>query len=447
MEKILRDRSGSVLIVAVVVVMILVGLCTALLMVSGAQSKSTVISEENIRALYIAEAGINDALARISSKQNVDDFTILPSQDFGVGEYAVIADFRDYATITVADDRWFLTSVGTAVKMAGAQIIQAIVDSDVTINPACTETVMMRGVNAVMAPRPNSPFTHALFGNMDVALTGSVFADSYDSDIGTGIWEDQAVNTDEHGNDFAGDNGSIGSNEGITIKGSVVIHGDARPGPDFPETDDSSPASEVYGITAPTAEVRELDPVIYDPPIPIGGTSLADEVAAGDLTGTYRFGGDISWPGGDITIAAGTDVTIYIDDSFKMTGGSIVIPDGSSLTIYHGGGPDDPPTGEFTLGGNGIVNIGSDPTSFVINSATTGEINLSGNAAFYGAINAPYATFYPRGTPDIYGAVVAGEIKINGNPAFHYDEALGRIGMGDNGYYQVSWLEFVPVRR
>ena len=162
---------------------------------------------------------------------------------------------------------------------------------------------------------------------------------------------------------------------------------------------------------------------------------------------THRLGGDIQWPGGDIIIAAGSDVTIWIDDSFKMTGGSIIIPDGSSLTIEHGGGPGDPPTGEFTLGGNGIANIGSDPMSFIINSATTGEINLSGNATFYGAINAPNAIFYPRGTTDIYGAIVAGSIKINGNPAFHYDERLGRMGMGENGYEQVSWQEFTPVKQ
>ena len=51
MKNILRDRDGSVLLVAVVVVMILAGLCTALLIVSGAQSKATVISEENIRII------------------------------------------------------------------------------------------------------------------------------------------------------------------------------------------------------------------------------------------------------------------------------------------------------------------------------------------------------------------------------------------------------------
>ena len=94
MKRILRDRDGSVLIVAVVVVMILAGLCTALLMVSGSQSKATVISEDNLRALYVAEAGISDALAKITSGEPPydDDFSILvtvPSEDFGVGEYTV----------------------------------------------------------------------------------------------------------------------------------------------------------------------------------------------------------------------------------------------------------------------------------------------------------------------------------------------------------------------
>lgn len=115
---------------------------------------------------------------------------------------------------------------------------------------------------------------------------------------------------------------------------------------------------------------------------------------------------------------------------------SIEVASTGTLTIYT--------DGNIEAAGNGIANATSTPTAFQIfgtNTAVGGQtIRFVGNGTSIAAIYAPNATFQLRGNGSLHGAVVANSINLNGNAAFHYDEALA-TSFGGNPYGIISWRE------
>ncbi len=115
---------------------------------------------------------------------------------------------------------------------------------------------------------------------------------------------------------------------------------------------------------------------------------------------------------------------------------SIRVTTNGSLQIYT--------SGDIEAAGNGIANATAVPAKMqIFGTATTpgGQtIRFVGNGASIAAIYAPNATFQLRGNGNLQGAVIANTINLNGNAAFHYDEALGRLNSG-NPFGVVQWRE------
>lgn len=116
-----------------------------------------------------------------------------------------------------------------------------------------------------------------------------------------------------------------------------------------------------------------------------------------------------------LTAASGTD-------AISVTGNaSILIPDGSSLTVYT--------EGNVKIAGRGVGNDNVQPISFQLwgtNTSNAGHaIDVAGNGALKAVVYAPHADVKVNGNGDVMGSLVARNITFVGNAAFHYDEALG----------------------
>jgi hypothetical protein len=177
--------------------------------------------------------------------------------------------------------------------------------------------------------------------------------------------------------------------------------------------------------------------VVYNPPpgcLPVPGTaSIAGTVSGSTVipAGTYRCSSiDLA---SKKNITATGDVTLYVDGGITMTAQtSITVDDGCKLTIYHGGGDiklsgGDQVNGKTVGVGAAAAIVMGKPEQLLLNSATTGQIDLVGNADASACVYAPKATVYLRGTAALYGSVVGKTITNVGTPDFHYDEALGRL--------------------
>lgn len=105
---------------------------------------------------------------------------------------------------------------------------------------------------------------------------------------------------------------------------------------------------------------------------------------------------------------------------------SIAVAAGGSLRVFT--------DGNIEASGNGITNANVSPATmqiFGLNPAPGGQtIRFVGNGSSCSVIYAPNATFELKGNGSLAGAVIASTITLNGNAAFHYDEALGRASAG-----------------
>lgn len=138
-----------------------------------------------------------------------------------------------------------------------------------------------------------------------------------------------------------------------------------------------------------------------------------------------------------VFIATGNSGTNTIDLGGNA---SIRINANASLKVYT--------NGNVEAAGNGVANSNASASSFQVygthTSAGGQTIRFVGNGSTTGAIYAPNATFELRGNGSLAGAVVANTINLNGNAAFHYDEALGNVATG-NPFGIVEWKELQSI--
>ena len=121
--------------------------------------------------------------------------------------------------------------------------------------------------------------------------------------------------------------------------------------------------------------------------------------------------------------------------------GALNIDTGAKLVIYT--------AGDISIAGNGVMNGGTtaatanQPASCQIYGTKTTlvqDIKIAGNGALSAVIYAPFGSVKINGNGDVGGSVVANDITVVGNAAFHYDESLANFG-GNNPYRVSKWQE------
>ena len=125
--------------------------------------------------------------------------------------------------------------------------------------------------------------------------------------------------------------------------------------------------------------------------------------------------------------------------------GSLNVQTGANLEIYA--------PGDISITGNGIMNGGTtaasanQPISLQIwgtKIAGTQDISIKGNGVLSAVVYAPQGSVDINGNGDVCGSVVANDITLVGNAAFHYDESLGNFGTG-NPFRVSVWRELTAA--
>lgn len=244
-----------------------------------------------------------------------------------------------------------------------------------------------------------------VIGLNGVSVNGTPGFDSYSSVVG-------AYASQVKGG-HAGSQGGVASNANISAIGSGTMYGDATPGP----TGTYSGNFKVTGSTAPAASTVSEPAFVYKPP----GVAKSAWSGSGTLTaGTYQYK-SLSLKSSQVLKISG-NVVLYVDGAISSTGqAQIEVTNGSSLTINHG-------SGDFSLGGGGILNDLTKPTALQVNSATTTSLSLAGNSDFYGVVYAPKAAVSKVGTANFFGTVVGGTVTVSGTGWMHTDTSLLKQG-------------------
>ncbi len=175
---------------------------------------------------------------------------------------------------------------------------------------------------------------------------------------------------------------------------------------------------------------------------PLDGTTIA---RVGATLGTA--GQATKWRCPSIALSGNETLTILGDVTLVLTAAtgralditgnaSIIIPDGSTLTLYV--------EGNVLIAGNGLGNANVRPATCAIwgiGAANSGQdIKVAGNGALKAVVYAPNAAVTINGNGDVMGAIVGQTITFTGNAGFHYDESLANYG--DNTPFRaVNWQE------
>ena len=300
-----------------------------------------------------------------------------------------------------------------------------------------------------------SKFANGLVAKDTITFAGTnATVDSWESGFPTAdVKYDSSVKRDK---------GSVGS---ISVSVSAVtvqnadIFGYAATGGSLPKV---GPSGRVGTFTTPLGTMdmsrvstdfsANFDPVAQ----PTGGTWVG-AIGASTLgtagTATTYSGSAVTLSGGasnklviqgDVTLhlsaAAGTSAISVVGNA------SIEIASGASLVIYT--------AGDVSVAGNGVFSGGStaatanNPVKFQLwgtsTSATRQSIAIAGNGVLSGVVYAPNASVRVNGNGDVMGSIVANDITVTGNAAFHYDESLANFSNG-NPFRVGEWNEITSA--
>jgi hypothetical protein len=388
-------QDGSALIIGIIFAIALAGLAMSLASVTVEESQSNEGASQKQRANYVAESGIRHAMIDVQSGGTGNLGTESTPISFGGGTYWVESTDHGNLMFTL---------------VSRAQVGDQEAAYEVLIGPEDTPL-----------------FAVGMFSDGDVNANGNVFTDSYDADTGT--YAEQATNVnDDSGMTYAGNNGDLGSNEDISLSGSVIVLGDASPGPGG--LIEIGTGVVVDGSTTPAFVERPMPIPPYEPAVPSTGDFVSDPTDITLNAGDYHFDNFTAKKKGAVRISG--DVRMWVDDGFVVGGlGQIILEPGATLKIYHNGT-------DLDLTGQGVLNEDQLPQNLLVfSSAETAK--FTGGSGFYGAIYAPFATLTPVGTTDLYGAFVGETIDLGGTVNFHYDEGLRDVIANVRQYAVFSW--------
>jgi hypothetical protein len=403
-----RSQSdGGVMLVALFLCMLLgVGIGSYLMLVR-AQARNVGRSQDWNRALTVAEAGVEEALAQLNP--GIGPAADLTAHGWGApsgGFYGPKTRFilNDSYTVT------YTTDIAPIIYSTGW-----VASADSTL------------ARVIQARTTNTPlFTLALGAKLNIDMKGNgLTTDSFDSGKTNlsinGIYDLSRAST----------NGDIASLGGEVNLGNHVINGDLYLGPT------AAGGGNVLGTTYHDFNADFPDVVL---PIPLSSFANAP-VSSTPINGTtYTYcltnSGYYNLPvSGNIFVAAGAKVVLY---SAALLHNIYVAGTGTNagnLQIYLA-------APSFSGGASSESRLAEDLGVWGLPTCKT--ISFSGNSEFTGTIYAPEAALTLSGGGssdlDLCGSFVANSVTVTGHFKCHYDEALMRNGPS-RGFAVSSWRE------
>ncbi len=458
-----RDRSqrGSLLIVAMIMCAV-IGISLVSYLNLG---RNTMVTSN--RALYsyasmnLAENGLEEAVYSLNKAVADPAYVWTANNWTTTGPSNVNARRRLPAnnTTTYAFDQGATGFVRVYVyNYQGLAAPKAVVRSTITLGGGDTRTIEKW---VYVQLRKTSKFSNGLVAKNSLRFNGTnASVDSWNSHSDTPTTADDI----RYSAGVRLDNGSIGSISvavGAVGVNNADIWGYAATGAGLPSvgsqgrigpfgtglgTMDMTRVSSDFTasfdpVTAPTSGSAISAISASDLPLTLGTVGATTTLSLPSITGNGSSTNVLTIVGDTTLVLTNTSGS----SALSLTGNaSIVIAPGAKLTIYT--------AGDIALGGNGIANGGTtaaasnNPIDFKIwgTSTTSQSIHVAGNGALSGIIYAPNGDVTINGNGDVMGSVVANNITLTGNAAFHYDESLANFG-GNNPYRVSKWKELTDA--
>jgi hypothetical protein len=396
------------------------------------QQRSVARSAAWNETIPVLEAGIEEALAQISSGT---DAASMINNGWSISG-------TNYVRERTLDGNRYVARISVGVP-------PVIISSGFVNVPGTTSTVVTRTVQ--VGTRSSSLFMKGMVAKGQIDLRGNnIRTDSFDSSSTSystgGIYDSSKAKSN---GDVATNSGLVNSlsvgNANILGKVSTGPGGSVRIGPKGAVGDAAWHAGGNSGIQPgySSDDMNVSFPDVVAPYTvglpPVGGTLGGTNYAYILTTGDYSVSSlSLSGSSNNKILVTG-DARLYVSGNISLSGQSgIIIDSTGSLKLYAAGA-------STSIGGNGVANgsgLAQDFQYFGLPSNMS--LSFNGNAAYNGTIYAPHADLSLGGggknNYDFVGASISKSVSMNGHFNFHYDEALANMSAGGK-YVITAWNE------
>jgi Tfp pilus assembly protein PilX len=377
-------EQGAMLIIIIITMVIVAMLGVGMLYLNTSATYSQLLANNQARAYWLAQSGIEYAVPIIINANNNQQTTPITG--------------LNNQTFTLSDgSRFYLRTDNTDAACT-------IVESTGIVNQNGPWQAMQK--MAFRIGKNSTRFTVAALAEADMILEGTGYVDTYDSRLAPWTFA-------THGVDGAIQTISTASGK-LHLKGQSDVYGDLIVGVGGnPATVAVVDSGAAYTGTKYAATSAVATPSIS---MPTGGTAVTIQHGDNLSTGTYRTN-DLKLDHSDLVSVSG-HVVIYVTHDFTMQDTSeIDILPGGSLTVIV--------AHNINLQGKGVDTRSVNPSDFTI-YGTSGcpSVQLKKGINFYGTIYAPDAAVVISGDSDLFGAVVGKTVDVKDRGSIHYDKAL-----------------------
>lgn len=407
MKKLLQTKKrGSAIPLAVVAVLILLAMGAGLLSLGLNSRIFSIRTTSDIMARCAADAGLTMALFRMNEKK----------QQAGLWDGSTLPQAID-EKLPNCDATYSYTVTGDLAKGYSVKSVGRADQAERKVYA----TLGLKGL-----------FEYAILTKETLILKPDTLVDGYNSQdpLDTDVEVDISTQSTA--------DSSIVLNTGVTVEGDVTVGvgGD--------------PATAIKDMGATTGDqlsgiVEEPLPLISPPALPDMGadiTATGETVIIGPAD-SGQYGSIILTKGDTVGLLeiSGGDVVLYITGNIDLGEScELVVKDNSSLTIYI--------DGDIHCRTNSAINAEfppEEPSKFQIygTAEVQQSFDIKAKNSWSGTIYAPNADVILYAKADFYGSVVSNSFELKAGGNYHYDEALRKVSIEDEGVRFVvkRWYE------
>jgi len=398
-------QRGSALVMVTMAAAVLATLSFSILAVSLAGSKEQRGAKERIRARYVAEAGLADAVYDMAEGGSGDLGSKQNPIKYGNGNYWV-------DTTNVGTELYQMVATGREAR-SGAKL----------------ELTLQRTTHNM--------FQWGAYGDEFLTVTSNARTDSYNSSTGTYASQVSGSGSNAH----AKNKGHVGSNHGIDLKQNAKVWGDSKSGPGSSTTIYGTNVT-ISGTTTPQTQMLSMPEI----DVPLITSSGAANYGG---TTTVLQPGDHRWS--SLTLNNNAKVTVkgparLVIDDFHLKSGSQFVIDSSGgpveMYVYN----------DFILDSNTLLGSSTfKPVDLSVNLLSNNVVNpevvvqldvvaFDSNAKMYGTLYAPHTLIDINSNFELYGSLVARRVTLESNSRVHYDETLATAAsLSEYTFATVCW--------
>jgi hypothetical protein len=441
----LRSEKGAAMTIAVIVLMVVTTLASAVVAIAVQTNGSTRRDANHKSALEAAEAGLQIALYRLNMLQ--------PGTLLCVGDIAKLPDSTGWcasSAYTLGNGStyqyWTTPIEGSSSPCVGLQFVSTDVAQRCITAVGTSNGVAARSQIRVVAfaAQPLFPIGGAV-GLISVSLSGSAtvtgIAGSNGAITSSGSSNAGAINLGPNGSFTSSSSVSSGT---VTKLSSPIVLDAVDPGTSNQGSLANCPARQQAGYPACNDDYRIANGLASPPVTPYDQSSAGVTFTASTRTLTLS--------NASLTLGGG----LYNFCNLTASGTSTITVAPTAQTEIFIDSPDDPnsgcPSGSGSLnlsGSSTFVNQSLNPLALQIyvygfNNGTN-KVTLSGSSAMYGVLYAPQSQVTLSGTGRVYGGVAGRTLTISGS-GLTWDNRVGTLQATTTGlYYRAAWAQCTPT--